>query len=106
MEINDKTFQQAIKEVGARRLPLSEEELRGHVLSLSPVVQQAIADGRSIESVVHRYFPEEAMQEAVTSIFRAMLLRSVLEESLTRGYISATVHDECVRFLYNLVGPR
>ncbi len=106
MEINDKTFQQAIEELGARRFPLSEEELKEHVLSLSPVIQQAIADGRSIESVVQRYFPEEVMQKAVTDVYRAMLLRSFLEESLRRGYISPTVHDELIRFIYGLVGTR
>ncbi len=35
-EINDKTFWQAVEELGARRFPLTEEELREYVLSLSP----------------------------------------------------------------------
>lgn len=106
MEINDRTFQQAIEELGVRRLPLSEEELRGHVLSLSPVIQQAITDGRPIASVVERYFPEEAMQQTVTAIYRAILLRTVLDESLTQGHMSKTVHGECVRFVYDLVGSK
>lgn len=105
VEISDKTFRQAVEELGARRFPLSVEELREQVLSLSPVIQQGIADGRPIASVVERYFPEEAMQQTVTAIYRAILLRAVLDESLTRGYLSKSVHDECVRFVYDLIGP-
>ena len=103
MEFQDKTFKQAIEDLHVDRANLSEEKLFEQIMNLSPLVQQAVQDERTIESVVAQYFPREHEQTAVTSIYQAAQLRLVLDTAREQGMISKTLHNEFLRFLYSLV---
>jgi len=103
VEFQDKTFKQAIEDLHGDRANLSEEKLFEQIVNLSPLVQQAVQDGRTIESVVKQYFPREYEQTAVTSIYRAAQLRLVLDTAREQGTMSTTLHNELLHFVHGLI---
>ena len=104
MEPNDKTFRDAVEDLKRHLFTLStEEEAFKQIVKLDPIVQQARKDGRTLESVVPLYFPQEAIQKAMLSLYRSVMLRSVLDKAFQAGFLSQALHTELVLFVRDLL---
>lgn len=104
---DDKTFRQAIEALNQLSTSSTEQEayerLNERVKQFAPLAQQAMQDGRSIESVVNLYFSDTREAEMMMSIFRAALLRQVLDTALEERRLSQVAHHELFTFLWGLV---